>query len=488
MMTPEQWGRLKAAFQGALEQPPEARAAWLAETCAGDDALLREARALLATHEADQGFLEEPARFDPADLDPLVRGARLGPYVIVEEIARGGMGIVYLAEDSRLGRRVAVKALPTVVAANPDMRQRLRREARAVAAISHPAIATVYALEEIDEHLVIVSEYVPGETLRAALSRGSLDPERVKTVAIQIAGALCAAHQAGVVHRDLKPENVLITPGGDVKVVDFGIAHLEGPESMRLTRTGAMLGTPAYMAPEQLLGTTVDARADIFAFGVLVSEMLTGNHPLSDRSGATPPPTTPIALRLAAVAARCMQPDPSARFATARELLSAIESDAAVAGDVGTSTAVPGSARWWWEFHQAITALLYWLMAIPCWQTRVEFGGVPGRVFFIVTLAAIVVAANLRLHLWFTSRFYPGQLRWARRRARVWIRTADWVFVSMLAGAGLLIDESALAVLLLSVGVGAAVAFLIIEPGTTRAAFRTSNTPMRPGAGRQSTH
>jgi hypothetical protein len=182
-----------------------------------------------------------------------------------------------------------------------------------------------------------------------------------------------------------------------------------------------------------------------------------------------------------------MQPDPSARYGTARELLDAIESGAVVVPDTGTSAAA-GSARWWWEFHQAITALAYWLMAIPAWQARAEWGGVPGRLYFIVTLAAIVVAANLRLHLWFTSRFYPGQLRWARRRAKLWIRTADWVFVSMLAGAGLLIDESALAVLLLSVGVGAAVAFLIIEPGTTRAAFRTSNTPLRPGSSQQSTH
>src|SRR5690606_10401336 len=222
------------------------------------------------------------------------------PYRIVRDIGRGGMGIVYLAEDTRLGRRVALKALPPDVAANPELRQRLRREARAAATISHPTIATVYALEEIDDHLFIVSEYVDGETVRHALARGPMAPARALGVVIQTARALGAAHDAGVVHRDLKPENVLLTAAGDIKVVDFGIAHLEGSDATRLTRAGAMLGTPAYMAPEQLLGHDVDGRADIYAFGVLLNELLTGRHPLAS-GGNTPPPP------FAAIAARCLQ-------------------------------------------------------------------------------------------------------------------------------------------------------------------------------------
>jgi hypothetical protein len=479
-MTSEEWERLKAVFQGALDQPASARQAWLVEACGGDAALLREAEALLRTHETDDRFLEQPASIDPADLDALVPGTQLGSYLILEEIARGGMGIVYLAEDARLRRRVALKALPAVVSANPDMRERLRREARAVATISHPGVATVYALEEVDEHLFIVSEYVAGETLRSVLARGPIDPERTRIVAVQIAKALCAAHDVGVVHRDLKPENVLMTPAGDIKVVDFGIAHLEGPEPVRLTRTGAMLGTPAYMAPEQLLGSTVDARSDIYAFGVLVSEMLSGRHPLSERTAERAvPAATPTALRLAAIAARCMQPDPSARFSTSRELVAAIDSDAPLHSSATATLAAPGSARWWWEFHQAMTAVVYWAMAFPAWQGRVAIGGAWGRTYFIVTLVAIIVAANLRLHLWFTSRFYPAELRWVRRRARPWIRAADWVFVAMLVGGGLIVEGTPLAILLLSVGIGAALAFLIIEPGTTRAAFRSSATPLR---------
>ena len=476
-MSPERWQRLRDVFSGALDQPAQDRGAWLAQACAGDDDLLREAGALLHNHDTAEGFLEQPARFHPADLDALVPGTQLGPYRIVTEIARGGMGIVYLGEDDRLGRRVALKALPAVVAANPDMRERLRREARAVANISHPGVATVYALEDLDDHLVIVSEYVPGETLRSVLARGPIAPDRARTIAIQIARALCAAHQAGVVHRDLKPENVLITPDGDVKVVDFGIAHIEGTESMRLTRTGAMLGTPAYMAPEQLLGTAIDARADLYAFGVVLSEMLTGRHPLTERVRHATPSGSSAPFHLAAIAARCMQPDPAARYASSRDLLGALEQDAPLPAD----DVAPGStrsARWWWEFHQATTALVYWLMAIPAWQAREVMTRPWGRIFFIVTLAAIIVAANLRLHLWFTARFYPGELRRVRRRTKPWIRAADWVFVAMLVVGGI-IEDGPLAVLLLSVGMGTALAFLIIEPATTRAAFPPPPKPRR---------
>jgi hypothetical protein len=473
-MTREQWERLKAVFLGALDQPTSDRKAWLAQACAGDTALLREVEALLRVHEGDEEFLAEPARLDSPDLETLTAGTRLGPYLVLEEIARGGMGIVYLAEDSRLGRRVALKALPAVVSANPDMRARLRREARAAATISHPGVATVYALEEFDDHLFIVSEYVSGETMRSVVARGPIDPERTRILAAQVARALSAAHDAGVVHRDLKPENVLLTPAGDVKVVDFGIAHVEGPETLRLTRTGAMLGTPAYMAPEQLLGTVVDARSDVYSFGVLLSEMLTGRHPLADRNRATPTPTpTPGAatVRLAAIAARCMQPDPASRYANARELIAVLESDTVIR-DSELATAAAGSARWWWEFHQAMTALVYFLMAIPAWQAREGLGTTWGRGYFVATLVAIIVAATLRLHLWFTSRFYPGELRWVRRRVKPWIRAADWLFVAALTVGGVMVDSAPLAVLMVSVAVGAALTFLIIERGTTRAAFR----------------
>jgi predicted Ser/Thr protein kinase len=459
-VTPEQFARLKIVFQEALDQPTEVRRAWLREECGGDSVLLREAESLLNTFETAGDFLEEPAQVDPGDLDTLLPGTRVGSYQIVEEIGRGGMGVVYLAEDVRLGRRVALKSLPAAVAMQPDLRERLRREARAAATISHPAVAVVYALEELGDHLFMASEYVQGETLRNVIARGPLAPERARNIAVDIAGALSAAHEAGVIHRDLKPENVLIKADGSVKVVDFGIAHVEGSDVSRLTRTGLALGTPAYMAPEQLLGGTVDTRADVYAWGVMLSEMLQGRHPLDQTTTVTP--ATPLKGPLTTIINRCLQPDPGAR-PSARELVQVLGSD--------SRSLTP--TRWWWEFHQGITALIYWLMVIPAWYARGQIGGAWGRAFFITTLAAVIVAANLRLHLWFTSRFYESELTSVHDRSGRWIRVADWVFAATLIAGGLLISDerSPLTIVLPSVAVGAVVAFMLIEPVTARAAF-----------------
>jgi predicted Ser/Thr protein kinase len=469
-----QWERLKDLFQAALDQPASARREWLRQQCPDDPSIVREAEALLDAHETAGPFLEQPAQVDPADLETLTSGTRVGNYVVVEELGRGGMGVVYLAEDQRLGRRVALKSLPASVASSLELRQRLRREARAAATISHPGVAVVYALEEIDEHLFIASEYVSGETLRTVIGRGPIAAARVQSMAVEITSALGAAHAAGVIHRDLKPENVLITSEGRIKIVDFGIAQIEGPEATRLTRAGALLGTPAYMAPEQLLGGTVDARADLYAVGVLLSEMLTGRHPL--RSGGSQVPSGP----LAAIIARCLQGDPAARYASARELQSALEEG------VAADTRSPAQARhdvqdergsrFWWEFHQAMAAVVYWAMAAPAWYARGLIGGWQGRAFFIVFLAAVVVAATARLHLWFTSRSYPTELAWVHRRSSIWIRIADWVFAATLAIGGILIrdEHSPLTMILPSVAIGAVVAFLLIEPVTARDAFKRS--------------
>jgi predicted Ser/Thr protein kinase len=463
-MSTAEWARLKALFHGALDQPASARERWLRDAAAGDIELLQQVQALIEAHETAGTFLEEPPRVDPGDLLALTPGTQLGPYAIVEELGRGGMGVVYLADDQRLGRRVALKSLPPPLAGDPGFRERLRREARAAATISHPAVAVVYSLDEIDGHLLIASEYVRGHTLRAELARGPLDDRRAVAIAADIARALAAAHAAGVIHRDLKPENVLITDEGAVKVVDFGIAHVEGAEATRLTREGGLIGTPAYMAPEQLAGTALDARADIYAAGIVLAEMVTGRHPLD-------PSSAHVSGSLAHVVERCLQPSPTRRFASATELLRALEH----AGEGGPTRRA--ASRWWWEFHQAVAALTYWLMVIPAWNARGLIGGAAGRAVFLVTLAAVIVAANLRLHLWFTSRFYPGELKWLRARVSRWIKGADWVFaLSLVIGALLLGDEeSPLAILLLAFGIGAAVAFLVIEPATTRAAFRSSS-------------
>ncbi len=470
-MTREQWERLKDLFHGALEQPAATRREWLRNAAGDDRDLLREAEALVHAHDTAAGFLEQPIDIDPLDLfdSSLPAGTRLGAYIVEREIGRGGMGVVYLAQDTRLGRRVAIKALPDVVAGNAQLRERLRREARAAATISHPSVAVVYALEEIDEHLLLVTEYVAGRTLREEIEQGPLAPARALSIASDIAQALAAAHDAGVVHRDLKPENVILTASDSVKVVDFGIAALEHADAPQLTAEGALLGTPAYMAPEQMTGGRVDARADIHAAGTVLFEMIAGTHPLHPAAAQAPVPPP-----IAAVIERCRQHDPDSRYASARELVRALKaielgSDAPPAPADGRY-----AARWWWEFHQAVAALTYWLMVIPTWTVRGILGGWTGRVVFLVTLVAVIVAANLRLHLWFTSRFYPGELRWLRSRVAPWILAADWTFVLTLISASLLIGDegSPLAILMLSFGIGAGVVFLVVEPATARAAFR----------------
>jgi predicted Ser/Thr protein kinase len=458
-------------FQDALDQPRDVRREWLRKECGADTGLLREVEALLETLDVSGNFLEEPAQIDPGDLDTIPPGTNLGSYQILEELGRGGMGVVYLAEDVRLGRQVALKSLPSAASMQPQLRERLRREARAAATISHPAVATIYALEEIGEQLFIASEYVKGETLRSVMAKGPLPPERARRIAGDIAAALAAAHDAGVIHRDLKPENVLIKSDGSVKVVDFGIAHMEGSDVARLTRSGSMLGTPAYMAPEQLLGGSVDPRADVYAWAVVLSEMVNGHHPLAStaaesagkRSGGP----------FATIITRCLRPDPAAR-PSARDLVAALGLGSDPSSDPVSTGLTP--TRWWWEFHQGMTALVYWVMVIPSWYARGHIGGAWGRVFFIALLASVIVAGNLRLHLWFTSRFYETQLKWVHDRSGRWIRVADWAFAAVLVAGGLLIndEQSVLSIVLPSVAVGAVVAFLLIEPVTARAAFGQS--------------
>jgi predicted Ser/Thr protein kinase len=475
-VTREQWERLKVLFNGALAQPAERRDEWLTLHAQGDDMLAREAGALLLAHDTAGDFLEEPAVFDPADVaavDELRVGMRIGSYEIEQEIGRGGMGVVYLARDRRLGRPVALKVLPRLHDSNTALRERLRREARAAANISHPTIATVYALEEVDGRVFIASEYIEGHSLRSQIEHGALEPRRAIAIAVDIVSALCAAHDAGVIHRDLKPENVLISTTGVVKVVDFGIAYVDGINT-RLTRQGDVVGTPAYMAPEQLIGGAIDARVDIYAVGVILAEMLTGRHPL-----AAGRPSMPISA--SEIAWRCIQTDPNERYRSARELLAALEQELSRPTEVAAPPMPPLSgasrARWWWQFHQAAVSIVYAAMIWPTWLARNVIGSQPGNAVFVTVLAAAIVAVTLRLHLWFTSRLYPTELDWTRARAARWMLVSDVIFASGLVVAGVLVGDAraALAVIEIAVAVGVAAAFAVIEPATTRAAFRKTD-------------
>ena len=277
-MNPERWQLLKELFEAAYEKSPAERAAFLDNSCSGDPSLKKEVEALLASYTRGS-FLEKPAHeavpelFDNEAAETLT-GSQLGPYEVGSEIGRGGMGIVYLARDTRLDRPVAIKMLAPQYTRDAQQRERLKREARAAARLSHPSIATVYSLEEFDDSVCIVSEYIQGPTLCQIMSEGRLPFDQVLDIAIQIARGLVAAHEEGIVHRDLKPENVIRTESGIVKILDFGLARVEPKEGAdanpRLTQSGVFLGTPAYASPEQLLGFGVDRNTDIFSFGIIL--------------------------------------------------------------------------------------------------------------------------------------------------------------------------------------------------------------------------
>ncbi len=279
----------------------------------------------------------------PEDLEP---GQRLLHYRIIEKLGEGGMGQVYAAEDEKLGRRVALKLLPPEMAGDRERLERFGREAHVVAALDHPNIVTLYSVEESGDLHFLVMELLEGPTLARRISDRGLPVAELLDVAIPVAEALSAVHERGVVHRDLKPRNVMMTEDGTVKVLDFGLAKL-APESAfdtdswaseTLTAAGRVLGTWPYMSPEQLLCGTVDARSDLFTFGILLYEMATGQRPFPARNPAvmissvlrgTPRPATELNARLPPrldrIIERCLEKLPEQRWQSASDLASELK-------------------------------------------------------------------------------------------------------------------------------------------------------------------
>jgi eukaryotic-like serine/threonine-protein kinase len=349
-MKAERWKQVNDLFQLAVERVPGERAAFLDEACHGDDVLRREVDSLLTSSEQAENFIELPAFKVAPELVTNNRtgalvGKLIGHYRIESLIGVGGMGEVYLARDERLGRKAALKLLPDSLTTDETQLSRFKNEARSASALNHPNILTVYEIGSEGNRQFIATEFIEGITLRASLECGRINLHPALEIAVQVASALAAAHDAGVVHRDLKPENIMLRPDGYAKLLDFGIAKLTeqrpasddrtvettaGPQ----TREGLVLGTAHYMSPEQARGQKVDARSDIWSLGVVLYEMVEGSPPFR---GETPSDciasiltTEPlplsgvlpdVPLRLESILQKALRKNSDERYQTIKEML-----------------------------------------------------------------------------------------------------------------------------------------------------------------------
>ena len=342
-VTPERWEQVGRLYEAACALAAHDRTAFLRDACSGDDSLRREVESLLATDAEAGDYLNAGALHDAARIiaegDSLsLLGQTFDHYTVLSLLGAGGMGEVYRARDSRLGRDVAIKTIPGLVMAAPDVRSRFETEARAVASLSHPNVRALHDVGEVDGRLYAVLELLEGETLRGRLERGPLPLRKAVDIGTAIAEGLGAAHSKGIVHRDLKPENVFITTGGQVKILDFGIAKAPDPPGDRVDRgehaattmgSPICLGTVGYTSPEQVSGKDVDARSDIFSLGCVLYEMVVGRRAFergtaSETTAAIvteePAELGAIRLDLRRIVARCLEKEPDARFQSARDL------------------------------------------------------------------------------------------------------------------------------------------------------------------------
>jgi tRNA A-37 threonylcarbamoyl transferase component Bud32 len=487
-MTPSEWQRVRELFEAALELRPEERAAWLASASASPS-VVSEVESLLQ-HDARAGaFLDASvAERAPSLLedDGLAPGTTIGHYRIVREIGRGAMGRVYRADDEMLGRAVAVKALAPHLTSDPTHRERLRREAQAAAALAHPGICTVFTLIESDGDLFIVSELVEGRTLRDEIGGGAIpDARAIEGAARELADALAAAHARGITHRDFKPENVMRDGTGRLRVLDFGLAFAESagaPPAALATLPGVLIGTPAYMAPEQLNGQRADARSDVFAYGVVMYEYACGEHPF----GAGTPiglvarilesAPQPMAERrpdlppeIAAVIDRCLEKSPAGRLGSAQAVAAALRQP----GTAAPPRVRPVRLDVWWRTHQVILMMVYAGAATLSWAIKEAFREPKTLWAFVALGIAATIGGIARGHLLFTSALNAPRLASERMRIQPMLRAIDLFAAFVLTAEGLWIApvRPLWGVLTAGLGVGVGLAALLMEPATSAAMF-----------------
>ena len=347
-MNSPRWKQIDELFEAALELEPDTRIAFLNEACAGDEALRKEVETLLASDEQAESFIETPAIREAvevlAELRPgLSPGDAIGPYRILSRLGAGGMGEVYRARDTRLGREVAIKVLPASHSADAGRIRRFEQEARASSALNHPNIISIHDFGASASTIYIIMELVEGKTLREVLNLGALPLKKLFDISIQIADGLAKAHAAGIIHRDLKPGNIMISKDGFAKILDFGIAKLLPPQNEESSQVAnqenettvdaGVVGTAAYMSPEQASGRRIDFRSDQFSFGIMLYEMATGKHPFDRSTPAEtltaimkddPEPVVSLNPKLLPpfrwIIERCLAKDPEDRYASTRDL------------------------------------------------------------------------------------------------------------------------------------------------------------------------
>ena len=419
-MTPERMQQIEAIFHDACHLAPGERAAFLDQACAGDQALRREVELLLASDEQAATLIETPAIELAAPLfaeskPPSLTGQSISHYQIISLLGKGGMGEVYQARDTKLDRTVALKILPVEVSADAERMRRFVREAKAASALNHPHVATIYEIGEADGVSFIAMEYIEGQTLAAKINGTPLAISEIIAIGCQIADALDAAHSKGITHRDIKPANVMLNERGQVKVLDFGLAKIAQPQSidcnistLAKTQSGAVMGTPQYMSPEQVRGQEADHRSDIFALGLILYEMLSGRRAFAGDTAAEvmsgilneePPELSgtnkQISPPLARIVRRCLEKKPERRFQSASDLgfaLEALSSSSPASGANQSEPVPPDSAvmtkRSGWRERLA------WLVA-----TVAVFAFVLAWIYFSRSPAANLRATRLAIPL-----------------------------------------------------------------------------------------